>query len=157
MKSLFKISLLIAAVLIVAVLAVLIFAVNIMGSRPDDQDDFQSRNSAIIQNEVVSSKQSNDSIPQGTFIYGLYFAEWNGRMPNTPVEVVIKGDKITISKTAETNLTGEDLILESTIRKHTSGKWIITDDESDIYSDEIGGCSGGAIPIDFENKIIKFC
>jgi|GEM_PF-742915 len=157
MKTIYKVLLFITAIGSVVAVVFLITGISIMGSKPSNEDNFELEDIAKNQKQMVPIEKVTDSIPQGTFIYRLYFAEWGGRMPSTPVEVTILGNKITVRKTEETNLSGEDLILESTIRKHKSGAWIITDDEKDIYSDEIGGCSGGGIPIDFETKIIEFC
>ncbi|AZQ42790.1 hypothetical protein [Nonlabens ponticola] len=155
MKASVKIILFLVAIFSTIAIVALVFAVNIMGSTPDDYGDQEA--AILTENEIGNTHKQNDSIPQGTFIYDLYFAEWNGRMPNTPVKIHIDGNHITIMKTEETSLSGPDSILDSFIYKHHSGTWIITDNPKEIYHEEIGGCSGGAIPIDFEKKIIEFC
>ena len=99
----------------------------------------------------------SDTIPQGKLKFELYFAEWGGRMENATCEVIIKGKKITVQQTADTNLTGEKIIAEGTLMKHKSGKWIIGTDPDDINAEEIGGCSDGPIPIDLNKKIIEWC
>ena len=50
-----------------------------------------------------------------------------------------------------------DVIEEGTLRKHQSGQWIISNDEKDIYLEEIGGCTGGPTIIHFENQTIEMC
>ncbi len=95
-------------------------------------------------------------IPQGRMTYGLYFAEFGGRMQNLPVEIVISGNKITVYNNKENPLTGGEIITEGTLMKHTSGTWIIGKTEADRYAEEIGGCVG-VIPIYFETKIIEWC
>ena len=38
-----------------------------------------------------------------------------------------------------------------------AGKWIIRNDEKDVYLKEIGGCTGGPTIIGFENESIEMC
>ena len=38
-----------------------------------------------------------------------------------------------------------------------AGKWIISNDEKDVYLDEIGGCTGGPTIISFENRTVELC
>jgi hypothetical protein len=78
-------------------------------------------------------------------------------MPNTPVEVEIKGNKIIVRKNEETSLSGGDIITQGVPIKHKSGRWIIAENESEMNAEEIGGCSGGPIPIDFDTMIIEWC
>ncbi|MCF1191991.1 carboxypeptidase-like regulatory domain-containing protein [Mangrovimonas sp. AS39] len=104
--------------------------------------------------KIELTKKSN--IPQGTFIYELYFAEFGGRMPNVECKVRLKGNEITVEQTEGTNLTGGKEIFRGLILKHKSGKWILTNDENDVNVDEIGGCT--EIPIiEFDKKLIEWC
>lgn len=105
------------------------------------------------QETVVQSSE----IPQGKMEYELYYSEWDGRMPNTSIDVIIKGNHITVLKNEKTNLTGDQLIIEGTLMKHVSGVWIITDQPSDKDAEEIGGCTGGPIPINFKTKVLEWC
>ena len=100
---------------------------------------------------------TQDEIPQGTFQYELYFSEWDGRILNTSINVIITGTHIKLLKNEKTNLSGENLIFEGILMKNDSGIWIIGNDESDKHKDEIGGCTGEPIPIDFEKKIVEWC
>lgn len=50
-----------------------------------------------------------------------------------------------------------DVIEEGKLRKHQSGQWIISNDEQDIYLEEIGGCTGGPTIISLENQSIELC
>ena len=101
-------------------------------------------------------KESNE-IPQGTFVYGLYFSEFSGRMENSPCNVTIKGNHIIVEKMKDSELPGPKLIIEGELLKHKSGRWIISRNPEDVNSDEIGGCSDGPTPIDFDTKIIEWC
>jgi hypothetical protein len=98
-----------------------------------------------------------DTIPQGEFQFELYFSEWGGRMDNAPCKIVIKKNIIKIFQSTETNLSGKNLILEGKIVKHSSGRWVIIHEKTNNDIDEIGGCTGGPIPIDFDMKIIEWC
>lgn len=117
----------------------------------DSLDTFGNYYSAEIPQNSLQ-----DGIPQGNFIYELYFAEFGGRMKNAECKVEINGNKITVEQTENTNLTGENKIFSGLILKHKSGKWILAEDENAMNADEIGGCT--EIPIiEFDNKLIEWC
>lgn len=103
------------------------------------------------------NKASVKEIPQGTFEYELYFSEFGGRVLNASVDVVIKGNDIEVLQNDKTDLPGDKLIIKGIILKHKSGIWVIGRDESDKDSDEVGGCTDGPIPIDFDKKLIEWC
>lgn len=104
----------------------------------------------------IPQNNLQDGIPQGNFIYELYFAEFDGRMKNAECKVEISGNKILVEQTENTNLTGGNEIFSGLILKHKSGKWILAEKEEDVNADEIGGCTD--IPtIDFKTKIIEWC
>ncbi|SEA75501.1 hypothetical protein [Psychroflexus halocasei] len=97
-----------------------------------------------------------NGIPQGNFVYELYFAEFGGRMKNAECKIEIDGNKIIIEQNENTNLTGGTEIFSGLILKHKSGKWILGENEEDKNAEEIGGCT--EIPIiDFKTKIIEWC
>ena len=122
-----------------------------------EHDDYELKETKIEAggySKIDLTKRPN--IPQGTFIYELYFAEFGGRMPNSECKVIIKGNKIIVEQTEKTNLTGGKEIFHGLILKHKSGKWILADDENDVNADEIGGCT--EIPIiEFDKKLIEWC
>ncbi len=104
----------------------------------------------------ISRNNMQNGIPQGNFVYELYFAEFNGRMKNAECKVEISGNKIIIEQNENTNLTGGNEIFNGLILKHKSGKWILAVDEEDANADEIGGCT--EIPIiEFDKKLIEWC
>ena len=104
----------------------------------------------------IPQKNLQDGIPQGNFVYELYFAEFGGRMKNAECKIEIDGNKIIIEQNENTNLTGGNEIFNGLILKHKSGKWILGENEEDKNTDEIGGCT--EIPIiDFKTKIIEWC
>ena len=105
----------------------------------------------------INEKITAESLKQGKFEFELYFAEWSGRMGNGSCDVIIEGNKITILQNGKTNLTGGKILADGFLLKHKSGRWIIAKQDSDIHAEEIGGCSGGPIPIDLEKKIIEWC
>ena len=98
-----------------------------------------------------------DTIPEGTLTFELYFSEFGGLMKNLPVQVEISGNKIIVYNNPEKPLTGGDILLKGMLLKHKSGKWIIAQDLSEQNADEIGGCSDGPTPINFQTKIIEWC
>lgn len=95
-------------------------------------------------------------IPQGTFKYESYFAEFGGRMNNATCDVEIKGNKIKVLQDGSTNLTGGKVLFEGLLIKHKSGVWILAENESDKNAEEVGGCTEFTI-IYFDSKLIEFC
>ena len=76
--------------------------------------------------------------------------------------VVLKDGHITLKVSENSNAVWMganpgDIIEEGTLRIHQSGQWIISNDEKDIYLEEIGGCTGGPTIISFDNKTIELC
>ena len=117
----------------------------------DSLDMFGNYYSAeILSNDV------QDVIPQGNFMYELYFPEFGGRMKNAECKVKISGNKIVVEQTENTNLTEDNEIYRGMILKHNSGKWILTDNLNDVNANEIGGCAGIPV-IDFKTKTIEWC
>lgn len=104
----------------------------------------------------------NDSnvIPQnGTYLFDVAFAEWEGRSMGVKMTVVIDGDSAKVIYEGRGALTAEigELIDQGQIMKHKSGEWIIGTDPSDKDLDEVGGCTGGPAIIDFKNRKYWMC
>jgi len=131
-------------------MGVMVFIGTAMGKRADNYDLSEKQNPKT---ELITK----DSIPQGKMMYQLYFAEFDGRMENLPVEIIITGNKITVYNNEKNPLTGGKIIIEGILLKHKSDKWVIGVRKADQNAEEIGGCSGGPTPIDFETKIIEWC
>jgi hypothetical protein len=104
----------------------------------------------------IPQNSLQEGIPQGNFIYELYFAEFGGRMTNAECKVEINGNKIIVEQTENTNLSGGNEIFSGLILKHKSGKWILAGDENDVNANEIGGCTDIPI-IEFDKKLIEWC
>lgn len=117
------------------------------------ENELELSDSQYTQNNL---KQKNE-IPQGTFTYTLYFSEFASRSADEACIVTIKGNHILVEKPANSKLPGSKIIIEGELKKHKSGKWIISRNPEDVNADEIGGCSDGPTPIYFETKIIEWC
>lgn len=93
----------------------------------------------------------------GTYIYDVAFAEWQGKSMGAKVEVQIKGDSIFVY--SYQGLSGEkgELIDSGILVKHRKGEWIIAHSPNDRNADEIGGCSDGPSIIDLENEKFWLC
>lgn len=94
----------------------------------------------------------------GSYIYDIAFAEWNGSSMGMTVTVIIKGDSVKIINN-NTHLTLSkkgDTIDHGKLIKHKSGVWIIAKSKADQTA-EVGGCSGGPAVIDFKNKKYWMC
>ena len=98
----------------------------------------------------------------GTYTFEVVFAEWGGKSLGDEIIVVVEDGHaaLLISENSNAGWIGAkpgDVVEEGTLRKHKSGVWIISNDKSDVNLDEIGGCTGGPIIIDFEKRTIEVC
>ncbi|WP_162296726.1 hypothetical protein [Confluentibacter citreus] len=149
MKKVLNILLIILGIGSLILIGIMIFIGTSMGKRADNYDFPEKQN---LKNDLKT-----DTIPQGKMTYELYFAEFDGRMENLTVEIAITGNKIIVYNNEKKPLTGGKIIIEGILIKHKSGKWIIGETETDRNAEDIGGCSGGPTPIDFQTKIIEWC
>jgi hypothetical protein len=104
----------------------------------------------------------SEILPNGTYRFEIAFAEWDGKTMGDEVIVILNDGNITLKISENSNslwmgAKPGDVIEEGTLRKHQSGQWIISNDEKDIYLEEIGGCTGGPTIIHFENQTIEMC
>jgi len=107
-----------------------------------------------------NKKQHKEIPPDGTYIYDIAYAEWQGRSLGEKVKVVIKGNAIKIIAIGRSSVGVNDgeIIDEGTLIKHNvTGDWLITNDPSDADLDAYGGCVGIAMVIDFVNKKYWTC
>ena len=94
----------------------------------------------------------------GTYIYDVAFAEWQGKSMGATVIVEIK-DSVIVIKCNE-GLSGEkgEIIDSGIIMKHKKTRqWIIGYSPKDKYAEEVGGCSDGPMVIDFKRKKVWLC
>ncbi|MCX7552232.1 hypothetical protein [Xanthomarina sp. F2636L] len=157
MKKLWNILLILVGIGSLLLIAFTIFVATALGKR-GGTSEYNSNEQLISEKQNLKSELIlTDTIPQGKMTYELYFAEFGGRMENLPVEIQIDGNKIIVYNSEKNPLTGGKIIIQGILLKHKSGKWIIGETETDRNAEEIGGCSSGPTPIDFETKIIEWC
>ena len=112
---------------------------------------------------LLLSKHPQSEVPaNGTYTYEVVFAEWGGKSLGDEIIVVVEDGHaaLFISENSNAVWMGAkpgDVWEEGTLRKHKSGVWIISNDKSDVNLDEIGGCTGGPIIIDFEKRTVEMC
>lgn len=102
---------------------------------------------------------SNTPLPSGVYRFDMAFAEWQGKSMGEQVTVTIDGDSIMVvyeGDGAIENAPGH-VFDRGIIMKHQSGAWIIANDSTDVFQEEVGGCTGGATVIDFANKKYWTC
>lgn len=111
--------------------------------------------------QKIAIKLDKSELPaDGKYRYDIAFAEWDGDSMGEKVTVVIKGDSIKIIYEGDGQLSlakKGDVLDSGIIRKHISGNFIISQDEDDVYIEEIGGCTGGPSIIDFKTKKFWMC
>lgn len=100
--------------------------------------------------------QEIETIPQGTFKYEMYFAEFSGRINNNTCDVEINGNNIKVLQDETTNFSGGKVLFDGLILKHKSGVWILGEDKKDKNAEEVGGCTEFPI-IYFDCKLIEWC
>lgn len=111
---------------------------------------------------MLSNHPQNEVPANGTYTYEIAFAEWGGKSLGDEIIVVLEDGHVSliISENSNAIWIGAqpgDVIEEGTLRRHKSGAWMISNDESDVDLKEIGGCTGGPIIIDFEKRTIEMC
>jgi len=102
---------------------------------------------------------SNETLPNGKYLFDVAFAEWQGKSMGVKVSVIVQDDSVNVIYEGQGELSAEigEVLDKGTIMKHKSGQWIIGTKESDKELDEVGGCSGGPAIIDFINKKYWMC
>jgi len=108
----------------------------------------------------TQSQDFGEIPPDGSYVFDIAFAEWDGKSMGEKVTIVIEGNYIQVIYEGNGNLTltkAGEIIDEGQILKHTSGAWIITSNNTDIHLEEVGGCTDGPRIIDFKNKKFWMC
>ncbi len=126
-----------------------------------NSEEYKKHADSIIKNvHEVSAKKHKEIPPDGTYIYGIAYAEWQGRSLGEKVKVVIKGNAIKIIAIGRSSVGVNDgeIIDEGTLIKHNvTGDWLITGNPSDADLEVYGGCVGAPMVIDFVNKKYWTC
>lgn len=110
-------------------------------------------------NQATLNQIENNIPPDGSYVYDVAFAEWDGISMGNKVSVTIIKDSIYVVYNGIGNLeikTGE-VIDSGIIIKHHSGQWIIANKPDDRNLKEIGGCSGGPSIVDFKTRKYWMC
>lgn len=146
---------------ILIIIIVFVFSTSVSYSSEKEPATIKSnKTNATLISPTKLLAESTEIPPDGKYRYDIAFAEWNGKSMGEKVTVVIKGDSVKVIYEGNGQLTltepGE-IIDEGILRKHKSGKWIISKSENDTEIDEIGGCTDGPSVIDFKNKKYWMC
>jgi hypothetical protein len=119
--------------------------------------------SIIIGTLLMLFNHPQSEVPEnGTYTYEVAFAEWEGKSLGDEIIVVLEDGHVALLISENSNVVWMgakpgDVWEEGTLRKHKSGVWIISNDENDVDLNEVGGCTGGPIIIDFEKRTIEVC
>jgi hypothetical protein len=94
----------------------------------------------------------------GTYIYDVAFAEWQGRSLGATVIVEIKDSIIVVKCNKELSCEKGEIIDSGIIMWHKeTEQWIIGHSPEDKYAKEVGGCTDGPYVIDFKKKKFWLC
>ncbi len=134
----------------------------------EDRRIFMDSIKTEVENAIVI-KEATDNLsnnlvngipPDGTYIFDIAYAEWQGRSMSEKVLVVIKGKSITIISEGNPSMSAErgKILDKGTLLKHNvTGDWLISNDKSDADLEAYGDCVGGPMVIDFKNKKYWTC
>ena len=114
---------------------------------------------SVKQNSQVKKKHT-EIPPDGTYIYDIAYAEWQGKSMGEKVKVVIKGNTIKIISEGNPSMTAKkgEVLDEGTLIKHNkTGEWLISNNPSDANLEAYGGCVGAPMVVDFVNKKYITC
>jgi hypothetical protein len=112
---------------------------------------------AFIASSCAAASTQQLPIHSGQYTFLHKFAE-QPNMAGTPVVVRIKGRHIVVINTMKADGFPIGVIAEGTLMWHAKHKeWIIGDNDSDRYAEEVGGCSGGPEEVDLRHKIFWTC
>ncbi|MEZ4852402.1 MAG: hypothetical protein R3B93_28235 [Bacteroidia bacterium] len=105
-----------------------------------------------------NTESTSYPVKDGTYTYEIFFAEWNGRFKGPDCKVIIEDGIITVVHIEGLSREKGEIIAEGLLQKHVAtGKWIIAESEEDIHAEEIGGCTGGPVIVNFKKKMIEIC
>ena len=108
---------------------------------------------------AVGTAATESSVPlaSGRYVFEHRFAE-HPSMPSISVDVVINGSRIVISNPAQSNPFPAGVLAQGQLMQHAgSAQWIIGNDESDRWAEDVGGCSDGPEVVDLAAKIYWTC
>ena len=107
-----------------------------------------------------NTKKHKEIPPDGTYIYDIAYAEWQGRSLGEKVKVVIKGNTIMIIAIGRSSVgvnDGEIIDQGMLIKHNVTGDWLISNNPSDANLEAYGGCVEEPMVIDFVNKKYITC
>ena len=113
-----------------------------------------------VRKQSQTSNKSAEIPADGEYRFDIAFAEWEGKSMGEEVSIVIKGDSVKVIYLGDGRLTlteAGEVLTRGTLRRHKSGKWIITKSEADCEIEEIGSCTGGPSVIDFKEMKFWMC
>lgn len=115
-----------------------------------ETSNYPSANKSVRKQSQTSNK-SAETPADGQYRFDIAFAEWEGKSMGEKVSIVIKRvRKLTLTEAGEVPTL-------SILKKHKSGKWIITKSKADCQIEEIGGGTGYPSVIDFKKMKFWMC
>jgi hypothetical protein len=105
----------------------------------------------------LAAKEPPLPIRSGTYTFQHKYAE-HPSMPSFPLTVIIKGHHISLVNKTESQVFPKGEIASGTLMWHAkSNQWIIGDDNSERFAEDVGGCSAGPEVVDLKKKIYWTC
>lgn len=126
-------------------------------SRPVPEEESAGNVDSLRDNKVQAGQLP---YTDGIFRFEISYAGYLGKSFGDSVDLEIKSDSLRVIFRGESEVTtykNGDLIEEGRLILHKSGQWIIGNAPSDAQVEEIGGCSGGPVIVDFIARKYKSC
>lgn len=97
-------------------------------------------------------------LPDGIYRFDMVSAEYHGmKMADLWVKIYKNSVEVIVYSEGLSHTKKGDILDKGMLRLHKSGEWIIAHSESDVLTNEIGGCSGGPVILDFSHKKYLAC
>ena len=128
--------------------------------KPKKKEEKSAKIETPQEKEVVNPKKTEGIPADGTYLYDIAFSEYRGESMGEKVTVIISGDSIKVVYEGDGNLSNAKagtVFGQGMLRKHKSGRWIISQSPEDTEIDEVGGCTDGPEVIDFEEEKFWMC
>jgi hypothetical protein len=111
----------------------------------------------FISASIDVSAEPKLPIRSGQYRFQHHYAE-QPNLQSIPLVAKISGHHIVLINQVQSEVFPKGIIAQGTLMWHAKSKqWIIGEDKSDRYINDIGGCSDGPEVVDLERKIYWTC
>ena len=112
----------------------------------------------VVLNGAMAASVPTFPLAAGVYQFQISDAEFDGKFSYAASVTIHDMHISAIMVTCGGPFPCNELFTEGTIFWHQrSGQWIIAQNKEDFDAEEVGGCSGGPMTIDPQQRIIWYC